>query len=46
MDMRTTIVDPWVGGGRHVDLGVVLLGVGTGNAPFRVVNVGSDPPVW
>ena len=43
-DMGTPIADPWTGGGRHVDLGAVLLGGGTDNAPFRVVNVDGDPP--
>ena len=33
-----------VGGRISVDLGEVVLGGGTGNSPFRVINVGGDPP--
>ena len=42
--MSIYVTYPWAGGGRRADIGVVLLGSGTGKAPFWVVNVGGDPP--
>ena len=44
MDMGTPIVDPWAGGVTREDLGVVLIGDGTGNTPFGVRNVVDNPP--
>ena len=38
------IFDPRAGGGVHADLREVLPGGSPGDAPFRVGDVGSDPP--
>ena len=42
--MGTPILDPWVLRCGCADFNSVLLGVGKGNAYFRVINVGDYPP--
>ena len=42
MDMGKPIAYNWAIGDRRVDLGAVMLGGGTGNYTFWVVNMGGD----
>ena len=42
--MGMPIRDPWLGGGGRADLGVVLIGGGTGNTYFWVRNVCGETP--